>query len=191
MYDENGNYIGQIVPKNMFNFNGGYSPNTVNGLISNNYNPAYNNPIDIFSKNNSGYFNGLNSFNKQINNSKYNFNSGNYESPLPSVIGNNNNGGDNWIDTINGFYNNNADMLKFGMNSLMGIGNLAGSLGQYNLAKKQLNFQKDFAERNLANQTKSYNTELEHQARLRSAQTSSDGRANESSVEEYVRKNKL
>ena len=136
--------------------------------------------------------NNLYSFGNRLNNSSFSVNPNSLNFMEPDAI--NLNEYMPKIDTGNGiknFYNNNSDMLKFGMNSLMGIGNLAGSLGQYNLAKKQLNFQKDFAERNLANQTKSYNTELEHQARLRSAQTSSDGRANESSVEEYVRKNKL
>lgn len=183
-------YINQMAPRSIYDFNSGYSPSTSDGLVSNNYNPVYNNPIDIFTKNNSGYFNGLSNTDKVMNNSKYNFESGNYESPFTTLNINNNNGG-GLFDKMNDFYTKNADMLNFGMKGVLGLGNLAGALGQYNLAKKQFKFQRDFAERNLTNQTKSYNTELEHQARLRSAQASSDGRANESSVEEYVRKNKL
>ena len=144
----------------------------------------------------NGLFNNTNdnlySFRNRLNNSSFSVNPNSLNFMEPNAI--NLNEYMPKIDSgnsIKNFYNNNADMLKFGMNSLMGVGNLAASYGQYNLAKKQFNFQKDFAERNLANQTKSYNTELDHQARLRSAVASSDGRANESSVEEYMRKNKL
>lgn len=136
--------------------------------------------------------NNLYSFRNRLNNSSFSVNPNSLNFMEPNTI--NLNKYMPKIKTDNGiedFYKKNADMLKFGMESLKGIGDLAASYNQYNLAKKQFNFKKDFAERNLANQTKSYNTELEHQARLRSAQTSSDGRANESSVEEYVRKNKL
>lgn len=136
--------------------------------------------------------NNLYSFGNRLNNPSFSVNPNSLKFMEPDAINLN-----KYIPKINknnsikDFYNNNADMLKFGLGALMGVGDLAASYGQYNLFKKQFNFKKDFAERNLANQTKSYNTELEHQARLRSAQTSSDGRANESSVEEYVRKNKL
>ena len=183
-------YINQVAPKSMYDFNSGYSPSTVDGLVNNNYNPVYKNPVDIFTKNSSGYFNGLSPINKTMNNATYNFDSGNYESPFGKLnFGDDND--DSLFSKMNDFYTKNANMLNFGMKGVLGLGNLANALGQYNLAKKQFKFQRDFAERNLANQTKTYNTELEHQARLRSAQASSDGRANESSVEEYVRKNKL
>lgn len=69
-----------------------------------------------------------------------------------------------------------ADGFKFGMNlptfqmGMQGVstlGNLWGAWQSNKLAKDQLNFTKDYANRNLHNQTKAYNTALEDRARSR------------------------
>ena len=61
----------------------------------------------------------------------------------------------------------NANTLNFGMQGLMGLGNLWGAWQANKLARDQLNFTKDFANRNLANQTQAYNTALEDRGRTR------------------------
>lgn len=63
----------------------------------------------------------------------------------------------------------NANTLNFGMQGLMGLGNLWGAWQSNKLARDQLNFTKDFANRNLLNQTRAYNTALEDRARARAA----------------------
>lgn len=61
----------------------------------------------------------------------------------------------------------NANTLSFGMQGLNALGNMWGAWQAQKLAKDQLNFTKDFANRNLANQTKAYNTALEDRGRSR------------------------
>ncbi len=81
----------------------------------------------------------------------------------------------------------NANTLNFGMQGLMGLGNLWGAWQSNKLARDQLNFTKDFANRNLANQTKAYNTALEDRGRARAAvegQTSAEAQA-------YIDRNRL
>ena len=81
----------------------------------------------------------------------------------------------------------NANTLNFGLQGLQGIGNLWGAWQSNKLAKDQLNFTKDFANRNLANQTKAYNTALEDRGRARAAvegQTSAEAQA-------YIDRNRL
>lgn len=72
--------------------------------------------------------------------------------------------------------------------SLLGsIGSIYGAMKTYGLAKDQFNFSKDFALKNLDNQTKSYNTALEDRARARASQEGSG----QSYIDEYVKKNRL
>ena len=81
----------------------------------------------------------------------------------------------------------NANTLNFGMQGLMGLGNLWGAWQSNKLARDQLNFTKDFANRNLANQTKAYNTALEDRGRTRAfveGQTSAEAQA-------YIDRNRL
>ena len=81
----------------------------------------------------------------------------------------------------------NANTLNFGMQGLMGLGNLWGAWQSNKLARDQLNFTKDFANRNLANQTKAYNTALEDRGRARAfveGQTSAEAQA-------YIDRNRL
>jgi hypothetical protein len=72
-----------------------------------------------------------------------------------------------------GFFGNNsgfgfnANTLNFGLGALSTIGNLYGAFQANKLAKDQFNFQKQFAQDNLANQIKSYNTTLSDRARSR------------------------
>lgn len=87
----------------------------------------------------------------------------------------------------NGNFGWNANTLNFGMQGLQGIGNLWGAWQSHKLAKDQLNFTKNFANRNLANQTAAYNTALEDRGRSRAAvegQTSAEAQA-------YIDRNRL
>jgi len=74
-----------------------------------------------------------------------------------------------FFDPNNTRFGWNANTLNFGMQGLMGLGNLWGAWQANKLARDQLNFTKDFANRNLLNQTKAYNTALEDRARARAA----------------------
>lgn len=81
----------------------------------------------------------------------------------------------------------NMPTFQLGLQGLNTIGNIWGAWQANKLAKDQLNFTKDFANRNLANQTAAYNTALEDRARARAAvegQTSAESQA-------YIDKNRL
>lgn len=81
----------------------------------------------------------------------------------------------------------NMPTFQMGMQGLSSLGNLWGAFQANKLAKDQLNFTKNFANRNLANQTAAYNTALEDRSRARAAvegQTSAEAAA-------YVNKNRL
>jgi hypothetical protein len=56
---------------------------------------------------------------------------------------------------------------QLGLSGIGGLGQLWTALGALDLAKQQFNFQKGFANTNLANQTKSYNTALADKANSR------------------------
>ena len=111
----------------------------------------------------------------------------------PMALGNNNTsmpgGGGNGLNFFskdNGF-GMNANTLNFGMQGLGALGNIWGAWQSHKLAKDQLNFTKDFANRNLANQTQAYNTALEDRGRSRAAaegQTSAEAAA-------YLDRNRL
>ena len=98
-----------------------------------------------------------------------------------------NTGSGNFFDRGNDQFGWNANTLNFGLQGLNTIGNIWGAWQANKLAKDQLNFTKNFANRNLANQTKSYNTALEDRARARAAvegQTAAEAQA-------YIDKNRL
>lgn len=81
----------------------------------------------------------------------------------------------------------NAPTFQLGFQGLNTIGNLWGAWQSNKLARDQLNFTKDFANRNLANQTAAYNTALEDRGRARAAvegQTSAEAQA-------YIDRNRL
>lgn len=67
------------------------------------------------------------------------------------------------------------------------LGNLWGSSRALGLARDQFNFQKEFANTNLANQIKSYNTALEDRARSRAAV---EGQSQDQ-AQAYIDKNRL
>lgn len=81
----------------------------------------------------------------------------------------------------------NMPTFQLGLQGLNTIGNIWGAWQANKLAKDQLNFTKNFANRNLENQTAAYNTALEDRARARAAvegQTSAEAQA-------YIDRNRL
>lgn len=73
------------------------------------------------------------------------------------------------------------------MDGIGTLGNLWGANRALGLARDQFAFQKDFANTNLANQIKSYNTALEDRARSRAV---AEGRSQES-AQEYIDRNRM
>lgn len=81
----------------------------------------------------------------------------------------------------------NMPTLQLGLQGLgMGL-NFYNAMQANKLAKQQFNFQKDFAMKNLANQTKTYNTALEDRGRARAAM---EGQSAEE-AQAYIDKNRL
>ena len=81
----------------------------------------------------------------------------------------------------------NVGTAQLALSGLGTIANLWGGFEARNLAKKQFKFQKDFAEKNYANQISSYNTALEDRSRSRAVV---EGQSS-SEAEEYIKKNRL
>lgn len=81
----------------------------------------------------------------------------------------------------------NFDTAKLALTGLSSIGNLWAAFNAQKLAREQFNFSKDFANRNLANQTTSYNTQLSDRARSRGFV---EGQS-QSQIDDYVRLNSL
>lgn len=81
----------------------------------------------------------------------------------------------------------NVPTAQLALAGLGTIGDLWAAFQGMNLAKKQFNFQKDFANTNLANQIKSYNTALADRARTR-AFTEGTG---QTYADSYYNSNKL
>ncbi|QWY83522.1 putative structural protein [Rhizobium phage RHph_X2_28B] len=79
------------------------------------------------------------------------------------------------------------DGLKLIGGGLSTIGNLWNAFQAQKLAREQFNFQKNFANKNLANQIQSYNTALEDRARSRGF---TEGQSQEQ-IDSYVDKNRL
>lgn len=83
----------------------------------------------------------------------------------------------------------NLGTLNMGVNGLAAIGGLYSAFQSNKLARDQFNFQKEFANTNLNNQIKTYNTTLEDRAVARARL---DGREDQASyAADYVDKNKL
>lgn len=80
-----------------------------------------------------------------------------------------------------------ADKASLILGGLNTIGNLWGGFEARGMAKKQFDFTKDFAETNLANSMKEYNTRLADRARARAH---TEGRT-QASADAYVSENKL
>ena len=76
---------------------------------------------------------------------------------------------------------------QMALSGLSSLGSLYGSLQSNKLAKEQFKFTKDFANTNLNNQIKSYNTTLSDRIRSRSVMEGTDSAA----AEAYLDKNRL
>ena len=81
----------------------------------------------------------------------------------------------------------NIPTLQLGMKGLGTIGNLWGTFQSNKLAKDALNFQKSMAERNYANQLKSYNTALTDRATTRGFVQGDTAEQ----IQQYINDNKL
>lgn len=88
-----------------------------------------------------------------------------------------------------GFFGNMNGMQKAGaiIGGLASLANIFAGFKALSMAKKNMRFQQDFANRNYANQLKSYNTALADRARARGF---TEGQSS-SQVDEYYNKNKL
>lgn len=82
-------------------------------------------------------------------------------------------------------------MAQVGLGAISSLGSLWNSFQQSKIAKKALAFQERTFETNLANQTQSYNTELEDRIRNRYAGSGVTGDELENRTQSYVDKNKL
>jgi hypothetical protein len=91
-------------------------------------------------------------------------------------------GGGNWNTGMGAL-----DAAKLGIAGLGTIGSLWSAFQGNKLAKKQFNFTKDFAERNMANQLASYNTALEDRGRSRAVV---EGQSPQQ-AQSYIDKNRL
>ena len=81
----------------------------------------------------------------------------------------------------------NMPTAQLGLDGLRSIGGLYMGMNQLGLAKKQYAFQSGLANKNLANQTQTYNTALEDKARSRGV---AEGQS-QSQVDDYIKKNSL
>lgn len=81
----------------------------------------------------------------------------------------------------------NANTLNFGLEGLTGLGNLWGAWQSNRLARDQLDFTRNFARANLANQTQAYNTAIEDRSRSRAVV---EGQT-PSQASDWVRRNRL
>lgn len=99
-----------------------------------------------------------------------------------------NGGNTNWLKD---FMANYGDAAKFGVGAAMGIGNIYTSLSQLGLAKDQFKFTKGMAEKNLANQTQAYNSELHNRERSRLGASGYSREEQDRLINDYVERNKL
>jgi hypothetical protein len=112
----------------------------------------------------------------------------NMNSGLASVIGTGKPGG---LGDVGGIGNSghgfNIGTAQLALGGLQTIGALWNAWQANKLAKQQFNFQKDFANANLANQIKSYNTALEDRSRSRAFTEGQDA----ATAQAYVDHNRL
>lgn len=91
------------------------------------------------------------------------------------------------------FFGNNSNLgfnsqtLQLALGGLSAIGNFWNSFQANKLAKDQFNFTKGITEKNLANQTKAYNTTLNDRITSRASVTG----ASDAEVADYLAKNSL
>lgn len=78
-------------------------------------------------------------------------------------------------------------LAKFGVDTVVGLGELYAASKALDLSRDQFNFSKEFAQTNLANQTKTYNTRLEDRATARAVQ---EGKT-DAERDAYIAKNRL
>lgn len=96
-------------------------------------------------------------------------------------------GSKNWLGDIPGFEDvGNMDALKMGVGGLQTLGNLWGGMKSLGLANKQFDFTKMMAEKNLTNQTQSYNTALSDRINSRS-----NSEMSAQDKQDYLSKNSL
>lgn len=81
----------------------------------------------------------------------------------------------------------NIPTAQLALNGLGTLGSLWGAMKMAKVAKQQLNFTRASANANLANQTQSYNTQIEDRARSRGAV---EGQT-QGQVDDYIAKNSL
>lgn len=81
----------------------------------------------------------------------------------------------------------NIPTFQLGLQGLGTIGNLWGAFQSNKLARDSFNFQKDFAQRNLANQIQSYNTALSDRATSRGFVQGDSAEK----TQQYINNNKL
>jgi hypothetical protein len=81
----------------------------------------------------------------------------------------------------------NMPTAQMGLDGLKSIGGLYASLGALGVAKKQLALSSMVANKNIANQTASYNTALSDRARSRGV---AEGQT-QATVDDYIKKNSL
>jgi hypothetical protein len=81
----------------------------------------------------------------------------------------------------------NIPTLQLGFQGLSSLANLYTGLKALGLAQDQFGFQKDMAQKNLANSTQSYNTALTDRATARGVMEGQSG----SQVQNYINTNKL
>lgn len=87
-----------------------------------------------------------------------------------------------------GKFGYNLDTAKFGIDALSALGGLYAGLQGVKQAKAQFNFQKDYANTNMANQIKSYNTALGDRITSRAAQ---QGNMSQEQVADYIKSNQM
>lgn len=78
-------------------------------------------------------------------------------------------------------------LAKFGVDTVVGLGELYAASKALELSRDQFDFNKQFAETNLRNQTQTYNTRLEDRANARAVM---EGRSDEER-DAYIAKNRL
>lgn len=81
----------------------------------------------------------------------------------------------------------NMPSFQLGLQGLGTIGNLWGSMQSNKLARDSFNFQKDFAQKNLANSVKNYNTALTDKATSRGFVQGNSA----DQTQQYINDNKL